>query len=248
LTKLQKGLAATKQNNSLVANMLALELNIAGSDRGNLPGSATAGYLGDLLINNGGTWDGMSIRDFATAVGHLMTVWNFVPQATYTEANDLASAINAALNATDNPSVSIWNSTGNVVLAGVATAQSTGFLKVPIAPTPVVRHDIFAEPIPTKYAVYQNYPNPFNPTTNIAFDLPQQSTVTLKVYNMLGQEVATILNHEAMDAGANEINFDATRFSSGVYFYRIVAQGVNAETGALDGMTFTSVKKMVLVK
>ncbi|GEM_PF-3982766 len=89
---------------------------------------------------------------------------------------------------------------------------------------------------PKQFALYQNFPNPFNPATTIGFDLPVASTVTLKVYNIIGQEVATVLNGAALDAGHQTFGFDATRLASGMYFYRLQAG------------TFSSVKKMVLVK
>ena len=94
----------------------------------------------------------------------------------------------------------------------------------------------------------QNYPNPFNPTKTISFDLPQASLVTLKVYNMLGQEVATLVNNEELEDGSQEFTFDASMISTGVYFYRLTAQAVSDEDGVASGEIYTSVKKMVLVK
>jgi len=75
---------------------------------------------------------------------------------------------------------------------------------------------------PEKFALRQNYPNPFNPTTNINFTLPEPGNVTLKVYNMLGQEVATLINNEHRGANAtHSILFDGSKLSSGVYFYTL---------------------------
>ena len=76
--------------------------------------------------------------------------------------------------------------------------------------------------MPEKFKLYQNYPNPFNPTTTIQFDIPKTLFVTLKVNNVLGQEVATLVN-ENKNPGRYEINFDASSLPSGVYFYRITA-------------------------
>lgn len=76
--------------------------------------------------------------------------------------------------------------------------------------------------IPDAFVLDQNYPNPFNPSTVIRFSVPHTAQVTLKVYNMLGQEVATLVN-EAMNPGTFETKFDATGLASGVYFYRMTA-------------------------
>ncbi|MFI5252313.1 MAG: T9SS type A sorting domain-containing protein [Bacteroidota bacterium] len=88
---------------------------------------------------------------------------------------------------------------------------------------------------PATYLLHQNMPNPFNPTTMINYELPEAGHVTLKVYNMLGQEVATLVD-EVQDAGYRTARFDGNNVSSGVYFYRLVAGG------------FSDFKKMILVK
>jgi hypothetical protein len=76
--------------------------------------------------------------------------------------------------------------------------------------------------IPDDYRLEQNYPNPFNPSTTIRFGLPRRSDVQLTVFNTLGQKVATLAQGEE-DAGYHAVRFDASGFSSGVYFYRIQA-------------------------
>ena len=88
---------------------------------------------------------------------------------------------------------------------------------------------------PEEYALSQNYPNPFNPTTVISYSVPARSDVTLKVFNMLGQEVAVLVNG-VQNAGLHEVNFKASNLSSGVYFYSIKAGD------------FTSTRKMMLLK
>jgi hypothetical protein len=99
--------------------------------------------------------------------------------------------------------------------------------------------------LPTEFAISQNYPNPFNPTTRIKYDLPEQATVVLKIYNLLGQEVATLENapqaagyYEATWDGRN--NFGAN-VSSGVYFYRF-------EATSNSGQKFANLKKMLFLK
>jgi hypothetical protein len=89
--------------------------------------------------------------------------------------------------------------------------------------------------MPKAFALSQNYPNPFNPSTKIEFSLPNASSVDLKVFNVLGQEVAT-LAHGLFTAGSHAVTFDASRLSTGVYLYKLTAG------------SFVSTKKMLLVK
>ncbi|HKB86178.1 MAG TPA: T9SS type A sorting domain-containing protein [Ignavibacteriaceae bacterium] len=93
---------------------------------------------------------------------------------------------------------------------------------------------------PVEFSLAQNYPNPFNPSTKINYALKVDSKVSLKVFDILGQEVAALLN-ENIAAGAHNVTFDASKLNSGVYLYKIEANGV-------DGSSFTSVKKMILTK
>ncbi len=93
--------------------------------------------------------------------------------------------------------------------------------------------------LPTKYALEQNYPNPFNPTTRIEYALPEASEVSLKVFDMIGREVATLVSGR-QSAGVQVINFNAAGLASRVYFYRIDAR---SQTGS-----FSQTKKMMLVK
>ena len=84
--------------------------------------------------------------------------------------------------------------------------------------------------VPREFALYQNYPNPFNPATTIAFSLPVAETVRLSVYSLLGQDVATLVAGESLEAGLHQISWDGSRSdgqpaSSGVYLYRIKAGG-----------------------
>ena len=89
--------------------------------------------------------------------------------------------------------------------------------------------------ITTNYRLYQNYPNPFNPITTIEFDLPKSEFVTIKVYNILGEEIATVIN-DKLQVGHHTYAFDGSNFASGMYVYRI-------EAGE-----FQQVRKMVLIK
>ncbi|MEK9136266.1 MAG: T9SS type A sorting domain-containing protein [Bacteroidota bacterium] len=76
---------------------------------------------------------------------------------------------------------------------------------------------------PVEFMLHENYPNPFNPSTTLQFDLPEPAVVSLKVYNTLGQEVATLLDNMSYNPGRHNVTFDASRLSSGVYIYRMLA-------------------------
>ncbi|MFA7360924.1 MAG: T9SS type A sorting domain-containing protein [Candidatus Kapaibacterium sp.] len=89
--------------------------------------------------------------------------------------------------------------------------------------------------VPTDYALSQNYPNPFNPTTKINFALPKSGLVTMKVYDILGKEVATLVN-EVKNAGSYSVDFNASNLTSGMYFYKVSVNG------------FSDVKKMLMIK
>jgi hypothetical protein len=87
-----------------------------------------------------------------------------------------------------------------------------------------------------QYNLYQNYPNPFNPSTNIEFFLPKQSLVNLKVYDIIGKEITTLVNNVVKKEGLHQVYFDGSNLSSGVYYYKITAG------------EFTDIKKMTLIK
>ncbi len=89
--------------------------------------------------------------------------------------------------------------------------------------------------IPGQFALNQNYPNPFNPSTVISFSVPLTAQVTLKVYDVLGTEIATLINEEK-SAGTYQVTLDGSSLSSGMYFYK------------LQSGNFAETKKMSLLK
>jgi len=108
-----------------------------------------------------------------------------------------------------------------------------------------VQNDENNNTVPKDFELSQNYPNPFNPTTSIEFSLPVASTVQLVVYNILGQQVATLIN-EQRSSGNHSVLWNATdsngmQLSSGIYLYKMKANGNN-------GTSYSQVKKMVLLK
>jgi len=131
------------------------------------------------------------------------------------------------------------NQTGKLVLSSTAQALPSNSIRIipteELPPSPPGANEMERGSTPTSYALRQSYPNPFNPTSVISYSLPMQSFVRLSVYNVLGQEVATLVNG-VQDAGIKSVEFDASKLPSGLYFYRITAG------------TFRDMKKMLLLK
>jgi photosystem II stability/assembly factor-like uncharacterized protein len=93
--------------------------------------------------------------------------------------------------------------------------------------------------VPAAFSLSQNYPNPFNPATKINFTLAEDSKVSLKFFNLLGEEVASV--NFNLQAGVHTYNFDGSRLNSGVYFYKLKSEGINGEK-------FSAIRKMTLLK
>ena len=117
----------------------------------------------------------------------------------------------------------IYDNTSNILSTTVAGDVATSVLEPG------------SDVLPKVFALQQNYPNPFNPTTTIQFALPTESQVVLKIYNLLGREVATLVNEE-LQPGKYKVDFEANGLPSGVYFYRIQAGG------------FSKTRKLTLLK
>jgi len=238
-----KSIKPTKKNDVLIADMMAFQINLVASSL--LLTDADFGAL--TYIQPGQPFSGMTLDQIADSGNALMTSWEGVPFGVYLALDTVIAKVNAAFAGPGVTDTAIgWLGT-HPTWKHYTSVVDVPFL-VPSGLPAVNRHGPpETVTVPKVYALYQNYPNPFNPTTYIQFDLPVQAFVTLKVYNVLGQEVATILDHESFDIGNQEVQFDASAYASGVYFYRIVAQSVN-DNGVAMGQTFTQVKKMVLVK
>ncbi|MCH8034568.1 MAG: VCBS repeat-containing protein [Bacteroidetes bacterium] len=129
-----------------------------------------------------------------------------------------------------------WAGSGNIdILRNVAVNQT-----ITVEEGSTITSVEYEEFVPAEFVLEQNYPNPFNPSTTIKFNLTENSYVTLNIFNVLGEEIAILINND-LSEGRYEVNFDALNFNSGVYFYRLTAYGYN-------GIKLTSVKKMILSK
>jgi hypothetical protein len=125
--------------------------------------------------------------------------------------------------------------TDTLVVTKGSVALTLGQRPIFIEPLTLTSVEKESENIPKEFTLHQNYPNPFNPTTTIRFSLPQRDHVVLKVFDVLGREVATLLNGE-LNPGEHSVAFDATKLSSGVYVYQLSAGG------------FIQTKKMLISK
>jgi photosystem II stability/assembly factor-like uncharacterized protein len=128
---------------------------------------------------------------------------------------------------------------GQLILnASVKAAPKTAIKIRPtgeMPPLPPTEKGVVKKLVPKQFALAQNYPNPFNPVTTIRYDLPKESFVHLSIFNILGQEMRTVVN-ETEQAGYKSVSFDGSDLASGMYFYRITAG------------SFMDVKKLILLK
>ena len=139
--------------------------------------------------------------------------------------------------------INFWMDGGNAPTNGQDAEMIVSSVDLPLITS--VRD--FSKSLPVSYLLSQNYPNPFNPTTSISFSLPKASQVTVKVYNVLGDEVTSLISGAKFQPGVfqtswNGTNFTGAQVSSGMYFYRIIA------TPSDGSNPFIETKKMLLLK
>ncbi len=258
-----KKLTPDKQSNRLFAELVALKLNIAAGRIGITPIT----YLDDAPISEGINslgktlgiepvpWDELKYVD----PGNLLDgyrIWQIDSLAdrymTYGDSSVFGNAIvlDSVIRRINRAFVG--------PLDTISFANELKFTAVrPIAEVPFLERapslrstanlgQRIESILPDEYELYQNYPNPFNPVTTIEFYIPDQSVVTLNIYDMLGREVVTLIDRELLDEGTSEIEFDASNFATGVYFYSIKAEGIYEE--GESGRTYQKVMKMLLMK
>ncbi|MBI4546900.1 MAG: T9SS type A sorting domain-containing protein [Ignavibacteriae bacterium] len=251
-TKPQKSAPPAKHNNILLAEAIALKANIAMSDEDKMPG-----LFGDMKYNNpGNLFDGQTVRQIAAKADNYLACLGLDKG----DSTSLLAVIQEINREFDGPldTISFAGGTksppspqgGHTKFTGHSAVGLSQHLYRPTAvipPAPERRPFVDIASLPQAFSLRQNYPNPFNPATAIEFTLPQDAIVTMKVYNMLGQEVATLADREEFTEGLNDVEFDASELSSGVYFYRIAVEGIDEDGNATERL-YTSVKKMMLVK
>lgn len=212
-----------KYDNHLLGEVHALKLAIIANDSGVSEPDTPATRLGDLLYNDASNLsdpcNGLTVRGIVHLVDSALTYCGHFGSGFYFEFDSCVSRINRAF---DGPYTAV--SFSPFKLAG--TNPLPAFLHPNPAAPPVVfpsRRFALDEDAASAFALAQNYPNPFNPTTTITFTLPAASAVTLKVYNILGQEVATLMSLEPEEGGEHSVEFNAGQLTSGIYFYSLQA-------------------------
>jgi len=188
-------------------------------------------YVTGFSLETGFRLDYLTIKYNSDGVQQWMINYN----GGNNENDDVATAI--ALDQDDNIIV-----TGNSSISGGSIDYGT------IKYSQTVGINQISSQIPNEYSLSQNYPNPFNPVTNFEFEIPASQgesklgLVALKIYDMLGKEVATLVNAN-LNPGTYKYNFDASGLTSGIYFYRIAIHSDKLETEI-----YSATKKMLLVK
>jgi photosystem II stability/assembly factor-like uncharacterized protein len=190
--------------------------------------------ISQLLVDSNG-------RLFAST-GSTKEGYDFAPAGVFTSSDDGSTWTQVSSGLTNQNIISMTLTSGNHIIAasergGLFTTALVTRGNAPPAAGPI------SETPPREYSLEQNYPNPFNPTTVVRYQLPVESFVTLKLFNTLGQEVATLLENERMGEGVQEAEFDGSDLASGVYYLRISVQDAASGRAA-----FKSTKKMLLVK
>ncbi len=225
--------------NKLIGQLTALKFNMAASSLGHTP---STGFRDLVYAGPETSWVGQTVDAIADSADKALACYGGLPQTptpwTYVRLADFLETLNMEFSgAFDTAS---WGGT-NTVATGIGPVAlsdiftGSGANNPPVA-TPGDYSSLYE--VPTVFGLSQNYPNPFNPTTTIEFTIPEDAIVTLRVYNMLGQVVATLADREEFSAGENWVELDAAKLATGVYYYQI---NVN------DGQ-FQSVQKMVLMK
>ncbi len=207
----------SKHKNHLAGEQMALKINIMASDIGTTPEG-----FGDLVYYDSthptNSFNGLSVAEISYLIDSALTY--FDAGFNYDSLDTIATTINKAFNGKVDTL-----SSDPLRLLGAVRLQNVSFMHK--ARTSGKQRQKYQQETatfytPSAYSLEQNFPNPFNPTTTIRFSLAEESFVELKVYNILGQEVQTLLHNDVLDEGMHEFQFDASGFSSGVYFSRLI--------------------------
>ncbi len=236
--------AAKSYTNPLAQEFSVFKLNLISSEQQVLPSG-----LGNLkYVNFGSPWNDMTLSQISNRIDSVMTYY----KTRTLQGGDSAKVGSSTLESLRRMLKTIDDGFYTEISSGNGDTVKDGRLRfkglVELYTVPFLHRALGKEipliglpnqlQLPEKFTLFQNYPNPFNPITTIKFNLINSGKISLKVYNILGQEVTTILNNLELEVGQHEVEFNASNLSSGVYFYRI-----NVNKGE-----FIASKKLLLLK
>lgn len=239
-TGMLKNPAIWRYNNRLSGEILALRLNIGASEVGLTPPN-----LGDMLFRDTSSvpnpLSNLTLRQVAAKADTAVAYWKRYPAdyaRYYATLKKIDDAFVAPIDTISTRPLRLKST--KAMFSVPYLIPNTTIMPAPpgsFQPTP---YDIDE---PNAFSLLQNYPNPFNPITTIEFTLMEPSVVSLIIYNVLGQQIARLVDHATMDEGRQVLDFDASAVASGVYFYQLLADPISGQ-----GKFVSQVRKMVLLK
>ncbi|GEM_PF-2363609 len=240
-----KNPSARAHNNHLLGSLIALKLSMIANDSGiSEPFDPSATPLRWLVYNDvenpADRFNNYTIQELCNLTDTALTYCSKYSADDYAALDQVLTRIVDAFSGEMNVT-----SLKPMKVAGTYSLSEVPFLHENPSAVPNVpgrKLDSALENVPTQNGLMANYPNPFNPSTTLAFMLKENSSVTLKVFNVLGQEVATLLDHADFEAGEFSVDFAANNLPSGAYYYRITA------TSQSNNNVFSDMKKMILMK
>ena len=229
--------------NPLAQSMGIFRLNLEATSRGVVQSDPVGYDYRDLIfLQQGNLFNGMSLKEIGDRVDSMMTFWqNYTTEIgisvpTYDTINSILVRLNSAFSTSiDTTDITDLTYQFLTLKSEIAVTDIPFLIRnrdLKLQTFSFVRNESF----PQEFSLSQNFPNPFNPNTTISFSLVDNEFVSLKIYDILGREIKTLINNEEMESGFYEIDFDANNLNSGIYFYKLTTNN------------FSEMKKMVLVK
>ena len=250
-----------KYNNPAMSEGVLFKLNLIASESG-----VTNKGLGELVLDTnaylfGKNLNGKTLNEVSNYFDSVMTYWTKYEITTLEDYQEIGSFVTSVLKRINNgfyvgiDSTNYEIDTNGVVKSDTMivgkkkNAYAITLLKgKSVTDVSILKQSVSKQnftPLnggiknniqPETFSLNQNYPNPFNPNTTISFSLVDMEFVSLKIYDILGREIKTLINNEEMESGTYEIDFDANNLNSGIYFYKLTTNN------------FSEMKKMILVK
>ncbi|MCX8056479.1 MAG: T9SS type A sorting domain-containing protein [Ignavibacteria bacterium] len=233
----QKILSPKKFNDRLFAELITLKFNIAASKYGRTP----VGFENLIFSDPTNPLNGLTVDQIALKADSAMTFYNRFSTSMFIILEQTINKINRAFEGAID-TVSFGTKT---VFTGAKSIDEVNFLVVGKKSSSAIfmgREGNNTEEKEFEIPI-QNYPNPFNPKTIIEFKLNKEALVSLKVYDMLGREIAVLAEDALYEAGVNEVEFDGQNLAAGIYFYQIIVRDTETQE-----LLYRTAKKMILNK